>query len=300
MFLPTGDNVYKRTLPVVPTLLVLANVFVFALECRLFSSGNEWQIREFFDTWGLVPADLAKGQVTGLLTHMFLHASVLHIVGNMFFLWALSGSLEIALGRATLVGFYLLFGVAAALSQAMMDWASTQPMIGASGAVAGLLGAYTILYGPTSWVHGVLFLGLTPVRVSIPTCLFGAGWFGLQMYLAHLDPENKSGVAIHAHIGGFVAGAIVISVFRYSVQHEVQRSGAGQLVLDNSRGSDRSGRANDGLTQQPRGIVPPTCPYCGRSLEESARIADNYARCSHLDCHRIICLDDSEAASSLV
>lgn len=108
MFLPIGDNIERRTLPLVPVLLVFANLFVFLIECRAIAAdpAGGTVFEAFVMKWGLVPEDLARGQFLGLLTHMFLHGDVLHIAGNLIVLWAFACSLEIGLGRWSLLGFY--------------------------------------------------------------------------------------------------------------------------------------------------------------------------------------------------
>ena len=108
---------------------------------------------------------------------MFIHGGVFHLLGNMFTLWAFACSLEMGLGSGCLLAFYVVWGLLAGFSHAMMDWDSTVPGIGASGAIAGLLGAYAVAYGPFAKIRTLIFIALRPMKVDIPVSVFGMGWF---------------------------------------------------------------------------------------------------------------------------
>ena len=147
-----------------------------------------------------------------VVTSMFLHGGWLHIGGNMLFLWVFGDNVEDALGTARFVMFYLLCGLAAAAAQIATDPASVAPMVGASGAIAGVLGAYMRLY-PSARVQTLVFLGIFATIVAIPAWVLLGMWFGLQL-LSGLPALGRlggdGGVAFWAHIGGFVAGVLLI------------------------------------------------------------------------------------------
>lgn len=281
MFVPLGDNIYRRSFPVLAPLLIAVNVIVFIVELRVDDPAS------FVKTWGLVPVRLASGEPLGLLTHMFLHGGIGHLLGNMFVLWAFSGSLELVLGRWSLLGVYILFGVAGGVAQAAMTWSSDIPIIGASGAIAGLIGAYMIFFGLLSRIEGILFLWLTPVRISVPAWLFCAGWFGLQWYYAEADAGLQSGVAWHAHLGGFLAGMIVAAICRNDTECDVRMDQHGNLTLAPTGNQDLS--ATDSSQLEPNWTpLEDNCPYCQAELGEHDRIGPNLARCGNASCARLI------------
>jgi membrane associated rhomboid family serine protease len=152
------------------------------------------------------------------LTHMFLHGSWLHLLGNGLFLWIFGNNVEDSMGRLRFLVFYLLCGLAGAGLQTLMSPASPVPMVGASGAISGVLGAYLLLY-PRVRVK-VLFIWVIFVQViSLPAYLVLLWWIGLQVLsaLPQLSPmrhEVASGVAVFAHIGGFAAGMLLVHLFR--------------------------------------------------------------------------------------
>ena len=155
----------------------------------------------------LVPASLT------VVTSMFLHGGWLHLIGNMLYLWIFGNNIEDAMGHWRFVLFYLLCGAAAALAQVLQDPASATPMIGASGAIAGVLGAYLLLY-PRARVLVLVFLGFFVTTLRLPALLVLGFWFVLQFLNAVVAGEAGGGVAWWAHIGGFVAGLGLILLFR--------------------------------------------------------------------------------------
>jgi membrane associated rhomboid family serine protease len=147
------------------------------------------------------------------LTSMFLHGGWFHLIGNMWFLWVFGNNIEDSTGKLRFLAFYLLAGIAAALTQVAINPDSPIPMVGASGAISGVMGAYIVLY-PRVRVHMLVFLGFI-FRIQVPAYLMLGYWFLLQLLggLPTLQ-EESGGVAFWAHAGGFVAGMILILVFR--------------------------------------------------------------------------------------
>jgi membrane associated rhomboid family serine protease len=149
------------------------------------------------------------------LTSMFLHGGWLHLIGNMWFLWLFGNNVEDSMGHFRYLAFYLLSGLAAAAAQTLVNPNSAIPMVGASGAISGVMGAYIVLY-PRVRVHMLIFLGFFITRAVVPAYLMLGYWFLLQILggLPSLGGEDTGGVAVWAHAGGFLAGALLILVFR--------------------------------------------------------------------------------------
>src|SRR5215207_2452526 len=146
------------------------------------------------------------------LTSMFLHGGWFHLIGNMWFLWVFGNNVEDSMGHFRYLFFYLLCGLAAAASQTLVNPASAIPMVGASGAISGVMGAYVVLY-PRVRVHMLVILGIFITRIVVPAYLMLGYWFLLQLVGGGLA-TGEGGVAFWAHAGGFVTGAVLISMFR--------------------------------------------------------------------------------------
>jgi membrane associated rhomboid family serine protease len=146
------------------------------------------------------------------LSSMFLHGGWFHLIGNMWFLWVFGNNVEDSMGHSRYLFFYLLCGLAAATAQTLVNPASPIPMVGASGAISGVMGAYVVLY-PRVRVHMLVVLGIFITRIVVPAYLMLGYWFLLQLVGGGLAQE-EGGVAFWAHAGGFVAGALLISFFR--------------------------------------------------------------------------------------
>ncbi len=289
MFLPLGDNIDRRELPIVPAALIWANLMVFAYQMRILYTdpGGADAEFEFVKSWALIPSQLADGEIVGLLTHMFFHADIFHFLGNMFMLWAFARSLEEGLGRVTMLGFYLFFGLVAGVSHAASDWNSDVPMIGASGAIAGLLGAYTVLYGAMSEIRTLVFFGFRPFVINVPAIVYGGGWFILQIVPVSDGTASESGIAWWAHIGGFLAGMVVAAICRKDVQRDLYIDRDGELRFADNK------VAPEATEEQPTGDipVPDHCPYCSEAMDETTRWAANLARCPNDNCKRLIMLE---------
>jgi membrane associated rhomboid family serine protease len=220
--LPLRDaNPTLRT-PLVTLALVIACFVGFAWELGLLASGGDTVLEDFLSTWGVVPADLtaawAKGdflsqETATLVTSQFLHAGWFHLLGNMLYLWIFGNNVEDRLGRVGFLLFYLAGGVLAGLSQVAIDPTSTIPTIGASGAIAAVLGAYFVFF-PRARVTSLVFLGFFYQLIDVPAVIVLGFWFVLQVIdgLASLGMTEAGGVAVFAHIGGFVAGALAARV----------------------------------------------------------------------------------------
>ena len=218
--------------PVVTVGLIVVNVLVWAVVQGL--GATEPLVRSVCNL-GLVPGELLGTAPPGtavplgegwtcvvdpepayatIITSMFLHGGWFHLIGNMVFLWVFGNNIEDAMGHGRFVVFYLLCGVAAAAAQVAVNPSSAVPMVGASGAISGVLGAYLLLY-PKVRVHTLVFLGFYVTTIALPAYIMLGYWILLQLLggLPALGRMDEGGVAFFAHIGGFVAGLALIKPF---------------------------------------------------------------------------------------
>lgn len=217
-FIPLSDASRRPTrFPVITLLLITANSFVFLRELL----GGQ----AFVQQWSAVPADLVAGHhwIT-ILTAMFMHGSWMHIIGNMLFLWAFGPEIEDAMNPARYLAFYLLGGFVAMLAQVAGSPSSHIPTLGASGAIAAVMGAFIVTY-PRDKIRGLLII-LIFVRVTfIPASLLIGLWFVIQLFnagsVAHVQ---TGGVAYLAHVGGFIFGALTARLFEDRQRLATQQS----------------------------------------------------------------------------
>jgi len=218
--IPIGDSVRSRTFPYVNLAIIIANFLVFFYELSL---GNG--VNSFLRDWGAVPAlvtdyldhpgDHPLRVLFTPITAMFLHGGWFHILGNMLFLWVFGDNVEDAIGHVSYLVFYLLAGIAAAVTQIWVDSNSILPMVGASGAIAGVLAAYVVLY-PRATIATVIF----PIfwAIPVPAFVLIGLWFLLQLVSGAAAIGTavgaSEGVAWFAHIGGFLAGLVLVWAFR--------------------------------------------------------------------------------------
>lgn len=229
--IPFRDENPTAHLPIATYMLIGMNVFVWLAVQGL---GMNPALTESFCSYALMPGDLLnlteyshlqlssqlvcpldnRAGVSTLFTSMFMHGGWMHIIGNMLFLWVFGDNVEDVMGAVRFVAFYLLCGLTAALAQIVTDPGSLVPMVGASGAIGGVMGAYAVLY-PKARVHLLIILVVYVTTISVPAIFVLAYWFLLQL-LAGFGSLGGSagGVAFWAHIGGFVAGVSLVFVFR--------------------------------------------------------------------------------------
>lgn len=215
--IPLRDENPTGGVPFVTILLILVNVTVFGYELALPAG----EIESFIKTWGFVPAQLLEPAGTfhlrTLFTSMFLHGGLLHLAGNMLYLWVFGDNVEDELGHASFLVFYLLAGVLGSMTQFVTHPTSEIPMVGASGAIAGVLGAYLLLY-PNARVLTAVIIIIFVRLMYLPAWLLLGFWFFLQFFngTASLGLPAGGGVAWFAHIGGFLAGGLLIFLVRFS------------------------------------------------------------------------------------
>ncbi len=218
--IPLRDINPTERFAIVTLLVIIANIAVFLYELTLGQTGGEL----FVSSYALIPARLFSPTrlndgslpvVATMFTSMFLHGGILHIAGNMLYLWIFGNNVEDDTGRLRFILFYLLCGTAAAMTHALANTSSVIPMIGASGAVSGVLGAYLLLY-PRARVVSLVFFGFYLRTVEIPAMVVLGSWFVLQFLSALFASSSGGGIAWHAHVGGFVAGMMLIGLFKRS------------------------------------------------------------------------------------
>lgn len=207
---PIRDIIPSRTTPGVTLVLIALNVLVYVAQAGL--SGRAFNA--FIITFGLVPADFS---VVNMFTAMFVHGGMAHLAGNLLFLWIFGDNVEDRLGHGRFVLFYLMCGAVAALAQAVLNPLSLVPMVGASGAIAGVMGAYLILY-PRSRI--LMLFPFPPILFELPAVVFLGAWFAVQFVsglgtLPVIGSVNLSGgIAFWAHVMGFVTGVVLVLVMR--------------------------------------------------------------------------------------
>ncbi len=193
--------------PVVTTTIIVVNAIVFVLELM----GGD----EFVKQWSMIPADIVAGQhwIT-IVTALFMHAGWMHIIGNMVFLWAFGPQIEDTMGPLRYLVFYLLSGLVASVAQIAAMPTSTVPNLGASGAIAGVMGAFLITF-PRDEIRALIFLGWFGRITFIPAALLIGLWFIIQFFsqVGAVADVKGGGVAYTAHVGGFVFGVITARMF---------------------------------------------------------------------------------------
>jgi membrane associated rhomboid family serine protease len=210
MFPLGDDNSARRSIPIVTYALIALNVLVFFLEL----SGGDGFIKQ----WAFVPQRFGSdpaGQIPTVFTAMFMHGGWLHLGGNMLYLWIFGDNVEDEFGPFKFLAFYLLCGIAATFAQYFFSMRSNIPNVGASGAIAGVLGAYILMF-PQAKVNVLVYNRV----VAMPALIVLGLWIGLQFFsgvgsiVATSETTDKGGVAYMAHIGGFVAGFLLTFLFR--------------------------------------------------------------------------------------
>lgn len=215
--IPIRDTIESGNYPIVNYLIISANVLLFLVQ---MTQGEN--LNRFILTYGLVPARYSipeiasyfsfSQQVLSFFSFMFIHGGFWHLIGNMWFLYIFGDNVEERLGPIRYLAFYLLCGMASGLSHLFINWHSQIPTVGASGAIAGVMGAYFLLY-PKSKILTLIPIFFIPYFVKLPAFFFVGVWFILQFISAAGSPAHGGGIAWWAHIGGFVFGMIFLKLF---------------------------------------------------------------------------------------
>jgi membrane associated rhomboid family serine protease len=245
------ENETQRTAVVTLSIIAL-NVVVWLF---IQGAGAEYPLAKSVCELGLIPAEITAAVPPGtgfpmgrglvcttdpgpqylhLLTSMFLHGSWMHLIGNMWFLWLFGNNIEDSMGRLRFLIFYLLSGLAAALGQIITNPSAIVPMIGASGAISGVMGAYLILY-PRVKVYVLVPIFIFFTSIAVPAWMMLGYWFLLQLASGVLSSSDVGGVAFWAHVAGFIAGVVMIKLFvrdEYVAAHRAQQWRPQRLTRD--------------------------------------------------------------------
>jgi membrane associated rhomboid family serine protease len=223
--LPLWDDLPTKKFPLITVEIIVLNTIVYLYEASL---GEKFT--QFIYAMGLIPFEITHHKdllPTGpsiiyltIFTSMFMHGSIIHLLGNMLFLWIFGNNVEEYLGRVNFIIFYLVCGLSAAFTQIFFNPNSTMPMVGASGAIAGVLGAYLLLY-PRARVTTVIIFGFFIRLIKIPAVVVLSFWIIYQFLYGISSLAVKTGeggVAWFAHIGGFIGGIILIKLFKLFIE----------------------------------------------------------------------------------
>jgi membrane associated rhomboid family serine protease len=205
---PLRDTQPSYSTPVVTICLIVVNILVFLFEFSL----DAYSQNAFISTWGLIPDQF---HLANVLTSMFLHGGWMHVLGNMWFLWIFGDNIEDILGHGKYLVFYLLSGIAAALTQTLLNPYSRVPMVGASGAIAGVMGAYMVKF-PQSRIRTLAFILFFITTFDVPAWVMLIYWFAIQVFSGvgsvGYSTASQGGTAFFAHVGGFLAGILLVNV----------------------------------------------------------------------------------------
>jgi membrane associated rhomboid family serine protease len=220
LFPISDDNPRRHLIPYVTRAIIGGCVLAYLAQVGLGVEGEQRAVLSL----GMIPARLfGYGELppdlvivpawATILTSMFMHGGLLHLAGNMLYLWIFGDNIEDSMGHVRFLVFYLVCGTAAALGQGLIDPSSEIPMIGASGAISGVLGGYILLH-PAATIRVFIFLGFFITVARVPAWIVLGVWFLLQLVAAAGGSASEPGVAFMAHVGGFIAGFVLISLFK--------------------------------------------------------------------------------------
>jgi len=212
--IPLKDDNPTKTFPIITILLIITNIAAFLYELSLGEGANY-----LIDTMGAMPYDIThihlnpKVSLT-LITSLFLHGSILHLLGNMLYLWIFGNNIEDAVGHIKFILFYLITGIAASMTHILLNTDSMVPVIGASGAISGVMGAYFLFY-PRAKVLTLIPFFIFIRIIKVPAFFFLGFWMLFQVISGiNVSQSGEAGIAWFAHIGGFAAGLILAPIFR--------------------------------------------------------------------------------------
>ncbi|MGI6250167.1 MAG: rhomboid family intramembrane serine protease [Anaerolineaceae bacterium] len=222
--IPIGDEIKTRKFPFVNYALILINVVIFIWQIM-----NIRNIEAIFGEYALSPTQITSGldllDLRNVITSMFMHGSWVHLLGNMLYLWIFGDNVEDRLGHLGYLVFYLLGGMAASAAHVALNLQSEIPIVGASGAIAAVLGAYLVFY-PRARVYTFIPIGFFARLRLVPAIVVLGLWFLLQLFTGFMSLDQnlgEGGVAIWAHVGGFVFGLLVSLLFKRKKAPEYQR-----------------------------------------------------------------------------
>ncbi len=288
MFLPLGDNVEHDRPPIAGFGIIAACTLVWLYSFKIdFGDSAHRTLIEFLHTWGLSGKELSQGHVIGLFTHMWLHVDVFHLLGNMFVLCAFMWTLEGVLGTGQFLFLYGISGLLAGAAHAALAWGSDIPMVGASGAIAGLIGAYFFKFGPMTHIRCLMFFFGRPIRFEVPSVVFVVVWLISQLWGVLTAEEGAGGVAWLAHGVGFGVGSLLMPLLYDEQECRVDRDKTGQLVIvDEKRVKPQQVKKTEQFALDTDTVIE-RCATCGTAIDESCRVAPGLWRCPNPSCVRL-------------
>ena len=278
MFVPLYDDVEKRQPPIMTSILIGLNLIVFTYQFRLSLDDPTWESYvNFILDWGLQPTDIARGNYLTAYTCMFIHADFMHFAGNMVVLWAFAWTLEELLGPVRFGIMYLACGLAASGAWCAFNWGSEIPCVGASGAIAGVMGAYAFQFGFATKIRCMLWLFTRPHFFYMSTFWFAGVWVGTQLLGLMSSQEHGGGVAWWAHLGGFLAGLVMLPLLNENTR-ELKTDRDGSLSIADLA-AEEAAREAELKAHAEAAALPVVCQSCETELEESHLIAPKLYRC---------------------
>ena len=218
--IPIKDENPKKNVPFINFIFIIANIVVY-----IYQPASEQMIRSFYNTYGLIPNNFMQALqgdwqqslsiLQPLFTSLFVHGGFMHLAGNMLFLWVFGDNIEYAVGHINYIFFYIFCGIAATLTQVFIEPNSIIPIVGASGAISGVMGAYVLKY-PKNQVTTIFIIFIFIKIIKMPAIYLLGFWFLFQVLQGYfsLGQETLGGVAWFAHIGGFLSGIIFVNIFK--------------------------------------------------------------------------------------
>jgi membrane associated rhomboid family serine protease len=313
MFIPYGDDIEKRHPPFATIFLIAVNVLVYMYEFRLFQDEPDHGtlFRSFIEQWALIPHELAQGKVLGLLSGMFLHADLMHLLGNMFTLWLFAWTIEMALGTIPFLILYIFWGMAAGLTHAALAWHSHIPCVGASGAIFGVVGAYFVTFGITAQVkclwNGGILTGWRWSKIQMPAGAYMFFWMILPQVAGVLGigeeegPAAGAGIAWYAHAGGFASGALAMVVFGADAMRKVRMNRDGNWEVHETAlepAAVPNASTEESVAQEVPSYDGPACQYCRAPLDDSDKMDETLYRCPNADCRRLTYVNTAESTQN--
>ncbi len=335
MIIPVGDDLKKEGLPLIGAAIIAANLLVGLYELRLWQEGQpkgvasaspwmnddpwddtysyeprEQRISvpwmEFLQAWGLTPEEDQGKCSARLLTHMFLHGDLWHLLGNLMTMWVFLPSLEAAFGRIRFLILYLLAGIAGGLMHCTLNAESSVPMIGASGAISGMIGSYFVLFGGLARIkfiwNGGIITGWRWVTFQLPAGLYVFFWLVLPQVFAvetAVATGDSMGVAWFAHAGGFFMGVIFTAVQRGDVLQGVRYSREGQITIGETEETRLESRQIHSAEREEidalEAMGPALCHYCRTPLSAGVEMSAGLIRCGNPTCGMLNILDAQPA-----
>jgi membrane associated rhomboid family serine protease len=330
----THTNVKITQFPMVTLMLIVINVCVFIKSYSLEINANQEQWgqftemvdsvgqgkeyvpshqhanahQKFFYDYGFsIPDITERKDYLSLFTHMFVHDGLAHIIGNMIMLWGFGVAVEEAFGSSLFALFYLVCGFIAAFAQGFMGIAADIPCVGASGAIAGVMGAFFVLYGAGAVVYWMLFLGFRPFFVPIPAPIFGMMWIGSQLFYLQMETSlgggEGGGVAWMAHIGGVLGGILLGMALRRELKGEIIEHDNGAISVKAEQGTKAKKLNEQEILEEVLALHPVRtvvdtllgenarvlCPKCEAELNVDFTMANRMCKC--MSCQEMTYID---------